>query len=74
MHKKATFYEIKISYKRFKESTVKIELRKFMEKGILPTEMEQTEDVQAQSLSASQSVLTFDHEKSYYYCKWIMRE
>ncbi len=33
---------------------VQIELKnKLIEKGILPTEMEQTEDVQAQSLSAS---------------------
>ncbi len=58
------FYEIKISDKRFKESTIKIELKnKLMEKGILPTEMEQTEDVQIQSLSASQYVLTFDLQK-----------
>ncbi len=60
----AEFYEIKISDKRFKESTIKIELKnKLMEKGILPTEMEQTEDVQIQSVSASQYVLTFDLQK-----------
>ncbi len=34
-----------------------------MEKGILPTEMEQTEDVQIQSLSASRYILTFDLQK-----------
>ncbi len=60
----AEFYEIQISDKRFLKSTIKIELKnKLIEKGILPIEMEHTEDMQAQSLSALQSVLTFDQQK-----------
>ncbi len=47
----AEFYDIKINNKIFKESTIELK-NKLIEKGILPIEMEHTEDVQAQSISA----------------------
>lgn len=60
----AEFYEITISDRRLKESTIKIELEnKLVNKGILSSTMEQIQDIQAQNLPASQSVLTFDQQK-----------
>ncbi len=55
---------VKLAIKDFSTiSTIKIELKnKLLEKGILPIEMEHTEDMQAQIVSVSQSVLTFDQQ------------